>query len=185
MSVILYIILFLLLLLFSISILLFFVFILDLLKGHDLPTSKLAIKSLVKIMSYYKPGACRFYDLGCGRGAVVLAVKKELPAFTVYGIDNNIIRIFFSKLKSKLLRLKINFKKMDIFQIDLRDADVIYAYLWYDLMPLLEKKLQKELKKGSIVVTNTSSFPTWKPVKTYILCPKNPHFEKLFVYVKE
>ncbi len=163
----------------------FFIFRLDSLKGHDLPTSKLAIKILVNIIFQYKFKAHNFYDLGCGRGSLVLAIKKELPSLTVYGIDNNTIRIFFSKLKSKLLRRKINFKKQDIFQTDLRAADIVYTYLWYDLMPLLEKKLQKELKQGAIVITNTSNFPTWKPVRTYVTYPKNPDFEKLFVYIKK
>jgi ubiquinone/menaquinone biosynthesis C-methylase UbiE len=162
---------------------LFFVLALDsLLRGHDLATSRRAIKALIKIISQYKLDSYNFYDLGCGRGTLVLAVKRELPHLTVYGIDNSAIRIFFAKIKSKFSGQKINLKKQDIFQIDLRNADIIYAYLWYDLMPLLEKKLRKELKQGAIVITNTSNFPTWKPIKTYVTYPKKSDFEKLFVY---
>jgi hypothetical protein len=73
---------------------------------------------------------------------------------------------------------------MNLFETDLRNADIVYTYLWYDLMPPLEKKLQRELKKGAIVITNTSNFPNWKPVKTYVTCLRVPSFEKLFVYIK-
>jgi len=55
-------------------------------------------------------------------------------------------------------------------------------------MPPLEKKLQKELKKGAMVITNTSKFPNWKPVQKIITYSKTsnvPDFETLFVYVKE
>ena len=68
--------------------------------------------------------------------------------------------------------------------LDLQNADVVYTYLWYDLMPSLEKKLKNNLKKGAIVITNTSNFPNWQPKETHITYSKNPEFEKLFVYVK-
>jgi len=183
MNILIYVVLILVLLLFGIFVALFFIFTLDsLLRGHDLSTTRRASRTLIKIILQYKPDSRNFYDLGCGRGFLVLAVKRELPYLAVYGIDNSAIRIFFSKLKSKLLGKKINFKKQDIFQTDLRNADIIYTYLWYDLMPSLEEKLQKELKRGAIVITNTSNFPTWKPKGIYITCPKKPDFEKLFVY---
>lgn len=188
MNPLIYIVLLLLLLL-SIPMVLFFILIFDsMLRGHDLATSRRASRALVKIISRYKPDAKNFYDLGCGRGTLVLAVKRRLPYLMAYAIDNNGIRIFFAKLKSSFLGQKINFKKQDIFKTDLKDADVVYTYLWYDLMPLLEKKLRKELKQGAIVITNTSNFPNWKPMEKVITCPKiykMPDFETLFIYVKK
>jgi len=175
-------------LIYAIFVMLFFVFILDsALRRHDLPTSKRAIKFLVEAISKNSPDAKNFYDLGCGRGTVVLAVKKILPRLAVYGVDDNRIRIFFAYLKSIILRQKINFKKQDVFHADIKNADIVYTYLWYDLMPILEKKLQKELKPGAIVITNTSHFSNWKPIKKIVTYPKKlrtPNFETLFVYKK-
>src|SRR6056297_2158747 len=54
--------------------------------------------------------------------------------------------------------LALRFQKKDIFQSDLRKAKIVYTYLWYDLMPILEKKLLKELPLGAVVITNTSHF---------------------------
>ena len=150
MNPLIYIFVILLLLFLNISMVLLFVLAFDsILRGHDLATSQRAIKALVKIISQYKPDAKNFYDLGCGRGTLVLAVKRRLPCLTAYGIDNNGIRIFFAKLKSIFFGQKINFKKQDIFETNLENADIVYTYLWYDLMPPLEKKLQEELKQGS------------------------------------
>jgi trans-aconitate methyltransferase len=156
-----------------------------LLLRHDLATSRRAIKTICKIISGYNLEAGNFYDLGCGRGTVVLAIKRKFPSFSVWGIDKNIIRIFFAKLKAWILGQKINFKRVDILKIntsDLQNADVVYTYLWYDLMPPLEEKLRGLLKKGALVITNTSNFLNWQPKETYITYPKNPDFEKLFVY---
>jgi SAM-dependent methyltransferase len=174
---------------FVVALFLFLVFVLDsLIRGHDLPTSRRATRALAVTLQKYKPDAKIFYDLGCARGTLSLRLKKILPRVDIYGIDNNAVRIFFAKLKNKILRRKVNFQKQDIFKTDLSNASVVYTYLWYDLMPILEKKLQKELKQGAVVITNTSHFQDWQPtekVVTYPKVSKTPDFEALFVYIKK
>lgn len=176
-------------LVFVVFLVLFLVFLTDsLARGHDSPTGKKAIKQLVKAISKHKPEAVNFYDLGCGRGTVALAVKKEMPQLEVSAVDCNAVRIFFANLKSFLLKRRVNFKKQDLFKTKLQNADVVYTYLWYDLMPPLEKKLRDELKSGALVITNTSKFPNWKPVETVRAHTKvtgPADFETLFVYKKE
>lgn len=166
-----------------VSTVLFLIFTLNLLmRGHEISTSKKAKKALIEIIRQYKPDAKSFYDLGCAHGGLALFVKNTLPVLDVCAIDNSIVRIFFAKLRSKILKLRINFKKQDIFTADLRQADIVYTYLWYNLMPPLEKKLQNELKDGSVVITNTSNFPTWQPVHKIVI---QPNSEILFVYIKK
>ena len=173
------------LIIFLIITLLYFVFMLDILIfAHDLPTSKKAILEIVKIIKKYAPDASNFYDLGCGHGRVVLEIKKEMPNLNVYGIDKNPIRIFFAKIKALILKRKIHFINENVFNINLSQADILYTYLWYDLMPVLEEKVKKELKRGAIVITNTSHFSNLKPIETIRVHPKikDENFEKLFVY---
>ena len=168
---------------------LFIIFALDsLLRGHDLATSKRTTKALIKIISRFNPEAKNFYDLGCARGGLSLNIKKNCPRLSVCGMDKSAIRIFFAELMALVLKQKVNFKKQDIFQTNLRNADIVYVYLWYDLTASLEKKLQKELKTGAVAITNTSNFPNWKPVEKIITYPKIskiPDFVTLFVYIKE
>lgn len=189
MTFLVYILLFLVLSFFVIMLSSFLILAMEsLIRGHDLPTSKRATRSLVVTIRKYKPDAKTFYDLGCARGTLSLRMKKNLPCLKIYAIDNSTVRIFFAKLKSKILRRKVNFQKQDIFKIDLRDADVVYIYLWYDLMPILEKKLQKELQQGTVVITNTSHFQDWQLTEKVITYPKvsvTPDFETLFVYIKD
>lgn len=173
---------------FIIGILLFLIFALDLMIcGHDLPTSRRTARALVKIISQIKPDAKNFYDLGCGRGTLILTMKKKLPHLVVYGIDNSRIRVFFARLKSLILNRKVKIKREDVLKTDFKNADIIYTYLWYDMMPALEQKLQKELKQGAIVITNTSKFPNWEPmqkIRTYPKLSGTQDFEILFVYLK-
>lgn len=184
-----YILLFLLLGFFVIVLSSFLVLAIEsLIRGHDLSISKRATRVLVKTIQKYKPNAKTFYDLGCARGTLSLRVKKILPQLEIHAIDNSAIRIFFARLKGRALRRKINFQKRDIFKTDLRNADVVYTYLWYDLMPILEKKLQKELQQGALVITNTSHFQGWQPAEKIVTHPmvsRTPDFETLFIYVKK
>jgi len=170
---------------FSFFLLLWLVWMVDsIVRGHDLPTSRRAAEALFKIISERKT-AKNFYDLGCARGGLAVRVKRKFPTLCVCAIDNNPIRIFFAKIRAFFSQQNVQFLRKDIFDADLSNADIVYAYLWYDVMPLLEKKLQKELKQGAIVITNTSNFPTWKStqkVVTYSNVSKPPDFETLFIY---
>lgn len=165
---------------------LYLILVIDsLLFGHDLSTSKGTTRALVAIIQKYNRGAKTFYDLGCAHGTLSFRLKKALPHLEIYALDNNPVRIFFAKLQAKMLKRKINFQKKDLFKTDLSNADVLYTYLWFDLMPPLEKKLAKELKPGALVITNTSHFQEWKPIEEVVTHSKNPDFEKLFVYLKK
>jgi SAM-dependent methyltransferase len=182
-----YIFIFLILLLILI---IYAVFILDsIILSHDLPTSKNAIYKIKDIILKFSPQASNFYDLGCGRGTVVLNIKKHLPNLKVYGIDKNPLRIFIAKLKAIFLRRKINFIKKNIFDIDLSNAQIIYTYLYYDLMPILEEKIKKEAKSGTLIITNTSHFLNWQFIAIIDTWDKkdlkDKNFERLFVYKKE
>ena len=164
------------------------VFILEIIiRGHDLPTSRRARRALIKIIQQYHPHARTFYDLGCAHGSLAITIKEALPQLSVYGIDNSPVRIMLARLRAALAHRRVKFVCQNIFAVDLRQADVIYSYLWYDHLPPLEAKVQAELPLGALVITNTSHFPNWQPVAkivTYPKIPKTPDFETLFVYIK-
>jgi len=97
---------------------LFSILVLDsLLRGHDIPTSRRVIKVLSKIISQNKSYANNFYDLGCGRGTLSLAIKRKHPHLSVHSIDDNVIRIFFARIKTIFFRQKINFQKQISFKL--------------------------------------------------------------------
>ena len=172
--------------LFSLGVVFFFWFILDvLIRRHDLPSDKKARQMIAQIISQRHPQAKNFYDLGSGRGAVILSVKKHLPHLQVIGVDLSRFRCAIAKAKAKLLGRQVRVKRGDLFKQDLSQADVVYAFIWYDLLPPLERKLQQELKPGALAITNTVHFFDWPLAEKIVFDEKLPgNFGTLFVYVK-
>lgn len=127
-----------------------------------IPTKMQKIKEVLKLAGI-KRGK-KFYELGSGDGRVVLEAAK-LGAYS-FGIEQSWIRILYSKYKASSLGLKkANFSHGDIFSKEYFDADIVYIYLLTRGVKKLEGKLKEELKKGSVVITQTYHFPNWKPFK--------------------
>ena len=130
------------------------------------PTKLEAIRKILKLAGV-KRGK-KFYELGSGDGRVVIAAAK-LGADSI-GVEQSWLRIFYSKyiahnLASHLRSGNVNFFHGNIFKKTYADADIVYIYLLIKGVSKLETKLKKELKKGSIVITQTYHFPNWKPFK--------------------
>ncbi len=126
------------------------------------PTKMDQIRKILKLAGLKK--GKKFYELGSGDGRVVYAAAK-LGADSV-GIEQSWIRVLYSRYKaSKLNSKNTKFHHGNIFSKRYTDADVIYIYLLHKGVRKLEEKLKRELKKGSIVITQTYHFPNWKPFK--------------------
>ncbi len=149
---------------------------------YNFSTSARATLKIISIIQSHKKSHGVLYDLGSNHGKFALKVQKSLPRLEIYGLDNNSVRIFWSKAKTIFAKHSPNFLKIDIFKADISRADVVYAYLPSSLMPHLRQKLQKELKPGSMVITNTVFFDGWDPMETYITNDSQPEKEKIFVY---
>ena len=150
--------------------------------GYGFSTSARATLKVISIIQSHKKNSGVMYDLGSNHGKVVLKIKKFLPKWEVCGLDNDVIRIVWSKTKTFFAQHRPSFLKIDIFEADVSKADVVYVYLPSSLMPALRKKLQKEMKPGSMVITSTVFFEGWNPSETYITNEKQPEKEKIFVY---
>jgi len=167
-----------------VSILAYFLFVLDgFLGGLDFTSNRLTVEKVMDIIKRRHLENGNFYDLGSARGAFAAKIAKGLPGFRVYGIDDSRLRIFCSKARSIFLH-NLKFIKQDIFTANISDADVVYLYLPQKLMPALQVKLQKELKRGSLVISTSVSFPSWQPTEVYDLNQKGLIVPKLFVYQK-
>lgn len=133
--------------------------------GSDAPYVPTKMDNIRRILRFagVKKGK-RFYELGSGDGRVVLAAAK-LKADAV-GIEQSWLRVIYSSYKAWILKLKkAHFYHGNIFYKSYSDADIIYIYLLSKGVKKLEEKLKKELKKGSIIITQTYHFSRWRPFK--------------------
>lgn len=127
------------------------------------PTDPVFVERVMELATL-KPGDV-FYDLGSGDGRLVIAAA--LRGAIAYGIEIDFLRYWYSRSWIKLLRLDQTAKiiRENFFDINLSHADVVCLFLLQETNEKLEKKLEKELKPGTRVVSIAFRFPHWQPVK--------------------
>jgi SAM-dependent methyltransferase len=118
-------------------------------------------------------------DLGCGDGRVLREAQKRYGVRTI-GYEINPL----AYLKARLLSFgpnKIKIRRENFWEADLSGADVIFCYLYPDVMKKLAAKLKSGLKPGTIVVS--SNFPLPKHLPSRILRPESSlHNDPIYVY---
>jgi SAM-dependent methyltransferase len=107
------------------------------------------------------------YDLGCGDGRIVITAAREYGAQGVC-VDIDPARIRDSRANAAKAGVAewIRFVQQDLFETDLRDANVVTLFLWPSINLKLRPKLLRELKPGTRVVSYVHSMGDWKPDKT-------------------
>ncbi len=105
------------------------------------------------------------YDLGSGDGRVLIVAAREFGA-TAIGVEIDPLRTLISRSAMTLLGLRhcARVTRANLFDVDLRDADVVTVYLLPKANARLAPKLRSELKPGTRVVTLTYHLPGWEPV---------------------
>jgi hypothetical protein len=94
-----------------------------------------------------------FYDLVCGNSNAIALASKEYGVKKLVGIEHR--KIVSRKIGSRINKVEnASFFNIDVGKVSLSDADVIlYWYRNERLLPTLLKKFDKELKKGTRVVS--------------------------------
>jgi hypothetical protein len=127
------------------------------------PSSDKAVEQMLSITNLKKTD--KIADLGSGDGKILIALAKK--GFKTDGFEINPLLI--KKTKNKINKLKLNSKARvfhkNIFKINLSYYNVIMIYGNDRYLIKLEKKMKKEMKKNSIIISNNFKFPNWKPIK--------------------
>jgi cyclopropane fatty-acyl-phospholipid synthase-like methyltransferase len=109
------------------------------------------------------------YDLGSGDGRIAIAAVQKFNAKSSVGIDIDPQRIREANenLKKAGVGDRVKFLNQDLFATPIGEATVVTLYLLQSLNEKLMPKLQKELKPGSRVVSQTFSMGSqWQPDQT-------------------
>ena len=114
-----------------------------------------------------KENSVTFADLGCGIGGTLeyLANSREDCAFT--GIESAPIPFVMAKLRTLFSgRRNIRLRYGDMWNIDLSEFDVVYAFLSPAPMERLFEKVRREMKPGSMFISNSFMVPGESPMET-------------------
>jgi SAM-dependent methyltransferase len=121
----------------------------------------------------------RFLDLGCGDGRVLRAARKRYGVLA-RGIDVNPLACLAARLRN-LGDRDVRIHRADFWSHDTGDADVVFCYLFPDLMDRMARKLEEELAPGTRVVSCNFPMPGWRP--SAVIHPDAPdHRDPIFLY---
>jgi ribosomal protein L11 methylase PrmA len=106
-------------------------------------------------------------DIGSGDGKIVIALARE--GAQAHGYEFNPLLVLYSRYRIRKLGLTkhAHIHWRDFWRENFSSYDVIVVYGISYIMKRLERKLRREVKPGTRVVTNYFPFPTWKPKKKY------------------
>lgn len=121
-----------------------------------------------------------FYDLGCGKGDVLIEAEKM--GAKAIGYEISPYYYIWAKIRtSPKPNIEVRFK--NILHVDLSDADIVYCYLLPEFLKKLSPQFQKKLKPGSRLISigfpikKSSNFAGAKIRDKYIF--KN---HKIYIY---
>jgi trans-aconitate methyltransferase len=116
------------------------------------------------------------WDLGCGDGHVLAAVRGGLHA---HGIDNNPLVLTVARWR---LGPTAQLRQGDILSADLTRADRVFCYLGPELMARLEPRFIAQLPRGARVVSMQFPLPNRTPDQVIELKQAKPYARTLYVY---
>jgi hypothetical protein len=118
-------------------------------------------------------------DLGCGDGRVLRAVCKNFNIRAI-GFEINLLAYIKARILSLGLR-QVEIRRQNFWSQNLAGADLVFCYLYPDVMPRLSVKLKTELRPDTLVVSCNFALPGFKPLR--VLRPEGSlHSDPVFIY---
>ena len=142
-----------------------------------IPTSPTRVKAFLDAIPMSSQNL--LVDLGCGDGRVLRAARKRYGVRTL-GFEINPFAYFTAKIRS-LGDKDIKIRRSNFWKEDLRDANVVFCYLFPDVMKRLAEKLEAELHPGTWVVSCNFPIPGWN-AKKVIRPNSHIHGDPIFIY---
>ena len=103
-------------------------------------------------------------DLGAGDARLLIEAKKRYPSIRAIGCELIPTIWLIGSLRIFLNRQRVTFLLGDAFKQDVTNADVVFLYLFPELMKKLVPRFDRMLKPGTRVVSHTFRFPGKTPV---------------------
>jgi len=111
------------------------------------------------------------YDLGSGDGRMVITAAKKYGARGVgIEIDPGLVKQATANAVAAGVADRVRFVTQNLFDANIRDANVVTLYLLQSINERLRPKLVRELKPGTRVVSHVFNMgPEWPAEKTLMV----------------
>lgn len=104
------------------------------------------------------------FDLGCGDGRIAIAAARDRGARGVcVEIDPSLVERSRRNADTAGVVERIEFRRADMFETDLRSATVVALYLSPSLNVRLQPKLFREVRPGARIVSHNFGMGDWMP----------------------
>jgi SAM-dependent methyltransferase len=103
------------------------------------------------------------FDLGAGTGAIVFRAARERGA-RVVAVEIEPLRIGILRLRRRFggAKERVQIEWGNLFELNFRDATVVFAFLWPGAMERLRPLFEAQLRPGTRVVSHWHPIPGWE-----------------------
>lgn len=131
------------------------------------------------------PGAepVRAIDLGCGFGGPLLAMASANahPESRFLGVETAPLPFLVAKARARLARdPRVAVAWRSLWNVDLAAFDVVYAFLSPEPMPRLMDKAAKEMRTGTLFVSNEFTDPAYNAPRE--IAPEGLRGRRLYIW---
>jgi SAM-dependent methyltransferase len=101
----------------------------------------------------------RFLDAGCGTGGLLVKLADRRPDAIFEGVEIAPLPYLVARFRSAVGRRNAVIRVRSLWDVDLAGYDVVYAYLSPAPMVKLWHKAKREMRPGSLLVSNSFAVP--------------------------
>jgi len=118
-------------------------------------------------------------DIGCGDGRVLREAERRYGVRAL-GFEVNPLAYAMARLRT-IGKKGIEVRLTNFWNVDIGDADVVFCYLFPDVMGRLAQKLVRELRPGTRVISCNFPLPGWR--HSELLYPESSlHADPIYLY---
>lgn len=114
----------------------------------------------VEALATRLPQHATVLDLGCGLGGPLAGLHKLRPDLRLAGVEAAPLNWLIARLR---LGSRAEIRLGSLWDSDLSQAEVVYAYLSPAPMAQLWHKARQEMRPGSLLISNTFAIPGIEP----------------------